>query len=1097
MKKFRINELTGSNEGTNGNGPHGMRSPSSQSLASSSTSLNHQAPDRLGVANNNATNMVHSSEPQRANQFYQTENNFILSHNDNINWRDEADGSEEEECRLNVLPNSTSEVQTTNVQSNLFAQQPHSSSNLLTHQAPLFTSMAGQDLRPQQVQLNNNCADSNRASADKNLESNFKEKQLRETEFCINRIEDLLVSFKNLFKPDESEQQNCGSEGIINNFSSNRVLTSYIGRKSAHTVPKLTNNSNLANYTQTNFQRVSNQFAPNASNITVPKNTHQVNDSAEDHLRNSKNSRKVSNNRHTFQSDFQQQAHVSSMTPTESSDFNEPPPIDVRISPNVTEVDRIDEFYHQLNGQINILRRRLETLSSTSECRESNPMGNSFNFNDAMPTINQNFSNGTFLCDCCPESAAGLHVPESDESSSNYMRSVNQQVYQLLIYQNYQINQQHQLIQSWIHTQQKWIDKQSESSFKLPLSHPHRHSAFVPGNSVNHGIPFIAESHLMNNFHHHSGGKSNFLYTPESTLNNQTEPRSRANNFFDNFRSHSHQNKLQSNLDIGTAARESYSVGGQHGSNCSNSCINISPCNKNSRSQSFAGFGGSQKRAPQNNFAPNLGNLQYSGANFGNGIPPGSLPQTFEKKMNTNVGNNLQQLNKFLTMVGKMTEPDSAANPGNLTTNQTGNFQAKPNLLNARLGYSPFTGLSTEHKNSFKRKKMSNVSSNVDPGFSEQALHEDVFDTEEDDHDSVDLEAASPFEATPRVHGSQGEPSPSIFDPPTTSGPTTLPNFHMDKCTFQVPLTISPHTGAIRKKPIYDCNFKFAASDAATDNQKLSMQHNTQEKSDSGALTSASVTPNESVRPLMPAEGRSSEQLLSTAPPMVNMPLKPKLSNSLPKYSTRPPITGAGNDSTGTVKPPTSYTHSSHDSLVTAQDDDIKWNKLNSDGSIASTDKDAHDQGHLDSPCDGSDDREVNRTELSSTVEDERQLEGSTDAKPELHTNTKGDSSFLTSSGGVSIGNPSMASACTSSLNAETTSSSSLEGQQVNGVIDNGHHSVMNGRFHPDEVVRLNGHHHRADNLDDDDFDEDLDTDSRLFTVRLRGDGEPVRSTGL
>src|SRR5699024_6108173 len=127
-----------------------------------------------------------------------------------------------------------------------------------------------------------------RPNTDKNLESNFKEKQLRETEFCINRIEDLLVSFKNLFKPSEADQFICGPDGNMNN-SNSRVASTSFARKSSQTMPKMTNNSNLASFAQPNFSRVSNQFSHNANNVTIPKNTQSANEPNEEGSRFSKN----------------------------------------------------------------------------------------------------------------------------------------------------------------------------------------------------------------------------------------------------------------------------------------------------------------------------------------------------------------------------------------------------------------------------------------------------------------------------------------------------------------------------------------------------------------------------------------------------------------------------------------------------------------------------------------------------------------------------------------------------------------------------------------------------------------------------------------
>lgn len=1186
MRKFRINELSSSNDGvsTSGQQHHGMQSPSSMSLVSSSTSINHPTPDALrqSLASNNgnnssnnnnavAANMVHSStEPQRANQYYHHgENHFVLSHNDNINWRDEADGSEEEECRINWLPGSSDlpppPPPPQNLQSNLFGQ--HSlSSNLLTHPgAPVYSAMPEQDLRTQG--LNNSCpTDSARvgsSNTDKNLDSNFKEKQLRETEFCINRIEDLLSSFKNLWKTDELVQLNGNGlfDGHVNNLHANLPTTSSLSssigqRKPTQTVPKMINNSNAFNYSQSGHSqsspRVSNNFGGfQASQSTIPKNTQQSHGgSAEESLRNSKNTRKLfGNNRRTVQSDSFQPPQMN------ETDFNEPL---IAENSHFVPEGRIDQFYRLLNAQINTLHSRLEqlALSTDSRSKESYSQANPFNFNESLLSNNPSY----FLCDienCCVPTS-DFHESGLAESSNDHQRRFNQQIHQLLMLQNYQINQQHKLIESLIHTQQKWIEKQPGTSFKPTTSgahthaHAHRHPAFGPvtGNPM-----FINENPLINNYRH---------ARPDITLNNLTEPRSRANNFFDNFRSHTHQNKLQPNRESITLPtnREHQFTGGHHVNNCSNSCINMNgPCNKNSRSQFFAGFGTEGAKSQPNVFiAPNHHGATTqqqlcSSSQFS--APPSTSSMLFssldKKQLNTTNtttttasggNNNSQPFGK--TMIGKVAETDPTTHTKvNLSGGSRQSFT------------SPFNASNDHNNSSHKRKKTSNVNS-VDPSslLTEHHFHEEDGefngDEDEDDHDSIDMEP-SVFDLNSRVSGNSLQNESSIFGASSSLAnsigiPTSLPSgFHQDKCSFQVPLTILPHTGAIRKKPMYD-NFKFAA----TDNQKLSVMqnHTPKEKGDStnSAFASANLggIANESIRPLMPAEGRSSEQMLAVAPAsnaMVNVTVpKPKLPSSSQKFSTRPPIAGAGNEASSFMSKSTAtYAHpSQQDSLVSncVLDDDIKWNQLNGSDTYnnggtdlmappSSSEVDGQKQTVIDSPSvSGSSDSAemVSRAELSSTLhlDDERLLDGSTEPKPSPSPSkskskdgaSKCESSFLISSSGLVNSSQSSTSTCTSTTghtslgnhnhnNGATSavnksiSLAETEQQQHNATNSDNNHNAANGRFLPDEVIRVNGQHQMEG---DGDLEEDKDTDVRLLsltnavevrsTVRLSGDGE-------
>ncbi|KAI2804253.1 hypothetical protein BLOT_003232 [Blomia tropicalis] len=1001
-KKYRINEFSGNSNDNSNNGHHGIRSPSSLSLTSSSTSINHQSvPDRFSLANNNILNVINNSSSDSVQ--FAPNLNVISTNNDNFNWRDDADGSEKEEIRPNVGTNNSDLQQS---QSKTFCKPCTTNSNLLNHQ--LFANMGEIRVPP----LNNNRSDLFSASHNKNIEINLKEKQLRDTELYINRIEDLLVSFKNLFKfPNDN---NHNDENVIDEDAN---INSLNHRRSSHNVPKMTNNT--INALQTSNSRVSNQFASHSNFHTVPKNSHTPNGlffNDDKITRNNKNIRKLSNSRTMCDpGDSVNNYNMLNGTMPENDIDSEP----------LFNDDRIDYFYRLINAQISGLRKRLEQLSSLNDMKENDPIPNMPNFSDYMSQSqshlqpqDQTFEDFMQCFDnenCFMPTEVNENIVEDHSGFAN-MRMINQQIYQLLMLQNYQINQQHQLIQLWINSQQKWFNRSFQNQTN---SIPFKFESSNRNSTIN---SYYKDCVSRNN-------KQSYLFPSHITLNNETAPRNRANNFWDNFRSQSHQNKLQTNREnVHRQFNGRYHI---NGNNCSNSCSNIGPCNKNSRSQSFTEFSNGRKVSNQTNFY--------------NKDAHNSMPYYSEKKLNINNSCNSlhQQFNKLLSVSNKMA--DSSGNHGANTS--------KFNMSN--LVVNPMSN-GFDGKNGCKRKKVGNING-VD--VVADSLQEEYVN--DDDHDSIDLEETSFIDQSSLANEL---PSTNLVNQNT---PTTIPNFHMDKCNFQVPLTISPHTGAIRKKPIYDSNFKFAA----TDNQKLSMQHHTQgdNKNDSNSNTNANT--NENVRPLMPAEGRSSEPN-----PVLTVMTKPKVSNSTQKYSTRPPTTGAGNDSNPTKH---GNSHLIQDLLTNNGDEENVNNNVDDHEQLEES---CNNDGHSDSN---------DSIELSpiSTLLNEDSI--------------KPNSSFISASLNVSNANrhghgSSMSHLVTSNKPESSKSSGEINVHNDNGDGDDDLFNGMNGR-----ILRVNGHmaHANGDNDDDDELDDDKDADIRLrqltgnavevrSNVRLSGDGE-------
>jgi len=238
------------------------------------------------------------------------------------------------------------------------------------------------------------------------------------------------------------------------------------------------------------------------------------------------------------------------------------------------------------------------------------------------------------------------------------------------------------------------------------------------------------------------------------------------------------------------------------------------------------------------------------------------------------------------------------------------------------------------------------------------------------------------------------------------------------------------------------------------------------------------------------------------------------LPNSSQKYSTRPPITGAGNESTS-IKAGSSFINapSGQESLNNSLDDDIKWNKLNSNDmqnnvsveNVLSNENDieSHEEA-TDLPCNGNTcdcDCLTNGSDVASTEFSDESPLAETQSNGKKEVANKIESSFIVPflNGAHSNSNPlnashaSSISVSNSALASKSHPAAELEANHNNGV-ENGINGV-NGRFHHDVVVRANGQHNGNLNNNDHNNDDDLDDDTDVRLLSLAGNGGEVRTT--
>lgn len=568
MEKLKINERLNNENGSeseknNGNCLRNL-SLSSASSSSSSSSLsscsvtptttqsilnhinnsnsNHYQNSTINHNNtnsnsNNNSNINNNLDPQLRthNQFYahhsssamsnsnsnsnnNNNNNIGISSNiNNINWRDEADGSEEEQqLRFNFFPvpnNSTNINSSTGSSSLLFLPPDNDVIDLGNTNVPISTFIFDNEQSfPNQYSSTRNNAQSNRnnnANQNNNNNNNSNnsggnnnnnKSQTQPTEFRFERMVDLVGSFKKFLKSnDQSEQQ---TDQNINDTNQSRI--------------KVISDDNAKLNKTSNF----NYFMPASMDIQYQNRANHPPTALRNPFRLNSNLPYNSNNKNRKQTN-------NNNICNQTSQNTHPIYPNHRNYSNYRKYRNEDHTSIRLENQNNQLNALLQQLAPPED-----PLHNDNNHlnDESVQMINPNDV---------------IDYGSSNQLDVNYFKLINQQVYQLLLFQNFQINQQHQLIMSWIQCQQEWLRKtpvQSERMRESYLNNNFNNNEEMTSNNnqtidrmdftMNHQ-PVLDNTFNSNNNH-------------SQALNNQTVPSIRSNNFWDNLKNQSLQNIIQS-----------------------------------------------------------------------------------------------------------------------------------------------------------------------------------------------------------------------------------------------------------------------------------------------------------------------------------------------------------------------------------------------------------------------------------------------------------------------------------------------------------------------------------------------------------------------
>ena len=415
----------------------------------------------------------------------------------------------------------------------------------------------------------------------------------------------------------------------------------------------------------------------------------------------------------------------------------------------------------QENQRLNCLPNRNNNTTTTSQNHiNTNEMSNSYN-DFFLQTMRSNF-----------ESMISLF--ENQISNVNYMN--NDQILQMILMQNCQIMLQQQMILISLQNHQQ-----------TPFSH------------------FDSNSLLSNQ---HNQLNSRPLEREQITLNNQVVPGVRANNYWDNFKSHTRQNKL---------------------STSSNNVLTINKSNENLISnhhnhllQGLNSLNASLLESTTNQEVASTSNRnQAKSANSSHYIQ-----ENVEKQQNLPI-NDILGLKHFGSQ---------------LDSNHIASL------------YSMLEKLLENDENCDSKLPMRKKSLNLVASKNSEEEEDD-----DDDDNVVENEegAVGGLSTSNYSHEDDVNENRCPLIPQQTSSRTHIP--------VTMPLHISPSSGAIRKKPR---------------NQEI-LELNSRTDLNETIISNTS----ENIRPLMPAEGRPSENILTNK------------SNNSPQTNQvlliRPPITGA------------------------------------------------------------------------------------------------------------------------------------------------------------------------------------------------------------
>jgi hypothetical protein len=585
-----------------------------------------------------------------------------------------------------------------------------------------------------------------------------KLKELQEAEARLKQVEDLMRSIEKM----ENNIKEVKRDSLINNDSrktSNENLTKFMTRN--------TGNNASHNMTKTSIKTVSSQ----------PK---QLSHSSNNILTNPQQKNIVSRNIDENNIDLNTTSQQLLPQTIDLSDNNVGYNTDLDESESTSE-----ESFNLLNGNlIRSMRSQFDSMRSQ--------------FETMLPVLENQFTNTNINTNT-----------NNSNNNNNYIN--NQQFFHLMLLQNYQIMQQQQMLLLWLQQQQQP---------QQPLHQPHNpHHYFNVRQSNISSIPQNS-LHYRNSTLNSSRNNDVNAHNVTAALNNQVVPGVRANNYWDNFKSYSRQNKLSTSTNTGVNTNNISSMKGNENLLTANNQM-VSPI-----------IGTDQQIIHNANQCQDLNTLS----------PSATLLRHSYKAANASHVQCVEHVEKQQNLPLNDSIHCKQTHSPQIDSN---NFAALFSMLEKLI--------ENDEKyvtKSATKKKATNLVITAD---------------NEEDCGAVGGIGPTNVVNNQTIAEESIDSKSLCASQPTQSSRTQL------SANLPIPLHIPASSGAIRKKPR---------------NQEILELTSKAENSDSFGLSL--VNGSEMIRPLMPAEGRSSEIAVSN---IQVVPIKTSQKGQI--LSVRPPTTGA------------------------------------------------------------------------------------------------------------------------------------------------------------------------------------------------------------
>lgn len=365
--------------------------------------------------------------------------------------------------------------------------------------------LGGQLTVPAQRNVNNGVAEEAGAVANgTNIDANslyHKLKELQEAEQRLKQVEDLMRSIEKM----ENNIKEAKRESMKDTRkTSNEIQTKFITRNNV-TKPQMKSVSTQPKHLS---HSANNMSTTNPQKNVIPRNIDE-NNVAE---------MNVTSNANASQ-------HTQHLLP-QAMDFCDN---NLGYSTDVDESEsNSEESFNLINGNlIRSMRSQFDSMRSQ--------------FESMFPVLENQFVNGNHNI--------SSNVLNSANNPNTYM---NNQFFHLMLLQNYQILQQQQMLLLWLQQQQQ----QQQHSQSLPLQpmpdpstqRMQNHDSHAFMNDRHRPMPSMAQNPIhFRNTNTIRNNESNV--NPMTALNNQVVPGVRANNYWDNFKSYSRQNKLSASAN--------------------------------------------------------------------------------------------------------------------------------------------------------------------------------------------------------------------------------------------------------------------------------------------------------------------------------------------------------------------------------------------------------------------------------------------------------------------------------------------------------------------------------------------------------------------